>query len=321
MSSLFFTWSSLETNETLTQLSCEPATGPEESDINTPGHLRQEPTDAEIPELHKGKKVVGSGSRLKAQHSMATPSNRTSTPAPEMIPTVEGEEKSALVKTGSGGTNAADCNVSEENKGVGLCSRVVQKKTSSDGACRDQNKPDPCLQTASKSKIPKRSTPGYNAPPAARETSPERFTIQAQKQTCSKESSQSKVKVDKKHTKEKKEDIGAAGKRQESAKRTPPPAKPRQQQKGPDQGDSKASNDSNTPCLTGKNSNTTTLKDTTRPKSSPTTQGQQKSPTKETAGQVPHSPKTGKQLITLKWTPLLESRESHCFGGNIQFVG
>lgn len=271
-----------------------------------------------MTELHKQKKVVGSGSRMKAQHSVPTPCNRISKSAREIIPIVEGEEKSALLKTGSG-KNAANYNMFEENKEVGICSDVVQNKNNNDDAFKDQSKHDPCLQTASKSKIPKRSTPGYDVPVTARETSPERLAMEAQKQTCTKESSKSEVKVDKKHTKEKKEDISAVGKRKDSVKRTPPVAKHCKHpvKKVPDQENSKASlasNNSNIPCLTGKNSNITTLKETNRPKTSPKTQDQQKSPKNEASVQVPQSPKTGKLLITLKWALLLRSRKCHFFG-------
>lgn len=294
-----------------------------ESDVNSPGHPSPEQTTAtDITEQHKGKAVVGSGSRVKAQHRIPSPSYPTSTSAPEIFPAVEGEEKSALLQTGSGGENAENYKVSEEDKGVGICSAEAQNQKSIDDAFKDQSKQDPCLQTAPKSKIPKRWTPACDVPVTARETPPESFTTEAQKQTCSKESSKSEVKVDKKHRKEKTEDVSAVGKRQDSVKRTPPADKPRKHpiKKVPDQEDSKASlasSNSNIPCLTGKNSNITTLKETNRPKTSPTTEGQQKSPTKETSVQVPNRPKTGKLMITL----LFQSRKSHCFGGKIRFVG
>lgn len=316
--SSLFSWTSLQTKEKLTQISCEPTKEPVEGDRNPPGPLSQEQTTSEIAELRRHKIAVAGGSGAKGQLSKATLSNQISNSAAERSPVVEGEAKRALIKTASGAENEAHSSqVFKENK-VGIRSDVARSKRSDDDALRDQSKRDPCLQTASKSKIPKKSPSGDKV---ALTDASGRVAIRAQIQTCTTESSKSEDKVDKEHMTEKKQDlsdIGGVGKQQNSVKTAQPPEKNSKYtvNNGRDSEDAKASlasKSANTPCLTGKNCDITTINETNRPKISKANQvsqqQQQQSPKKETSAQGPTHAKTGKLLFTLKWARLLNVKE------------
>lgn len=321
-----FSLTSDQTNEKLSQIDCEPTTETVDCGRKPPG-----PQDSGIAEVHRQKNLVGGGSRVKAQRSKSTPSNPISKSAPERRPTVESAEKNVLLQTGSNAQKATTtANLSQQNK------------HSNDDVFKDQSKHDPCLQRASKSKLPKRSTSGDDGAVTARETflTDERVACRAQKQTSTKESSKSEAKVsqplskdrvpvkiadkvDKKQIKEKKDDIksdiSGAGKQQEPSGKTARPADKypkNKDNKVSDHEESKASlvsNSPNTPCGTGKNSDITIINETDRPKPSQSQDSeQQERPKIETSLQVPKSPKTGKVMFALKW-PLWLKRKKMSF--------
>lgn len=317
-----FSWTSLQTKGKLTQISCEPTKKPVECDRNPPGPLNQEQT--EIAKLHGHEIVVGGDSRVKGQLSKVTLSNRISNPAVERSPVVEGEAKCALIKTASDAKNEANSRQVLKMNKVGIDSDVSQSKHSNDDAFKDQGKHGPCLQTVSKSKIPKRLIPGDDVAVTACDTSltdaSGRVAMKAQKQTCTKESSKTENKVDKKHMTERKEDlsdIGGVGKQEDSIKTAQSMEK---HSKYPlnsarDREDGRASlalKSANISCLTGKNCDITTINETNRPSKTSKINlesEQQQSPKKETLAQGPKHSKTGKLLATLNWEQMLNMKE------------
>lgn len=317
-----FSLTSLQTNEKLSQINCEPTTETVDRGRNPPG-----PPGSGIAEVHRQKKMVEVGSRVKVQRSKSTPSNTISKSASERRATVESVEKSALLETRRNGQNATTTvNLSQQNK------------HSSENAFKKQSKHDPSLQRASKSKLPKRSTSVDDVAVTARETflTDKRVECKAQKQSTAKESSKSEAKVcqplskdrapikiadkvDKKHMKEKKDDISdisGAGKQQEAIVKIAQPVDKYPKNKARNVSDhdepkaSLASNSPNTPCGTGKNCDITTINETGGTK---TTQSQdseqQESPKIETSLQVPKSPKTGKLMFARKWLLWLKMNE------------
>lgn len=309
-----FSWTSLQTKEKLTQISCEQTKKPVECDRNPPGLLSQEQT--ETTESHGHKIVVGGESRVKSQLSKVTLSNQISNSAVERSSVVEGEAKCALIKTANDATNEANSSQVFKMNKVAIGNDISQSKHSNDDAFKDQGKRDHCLQTVSKSKIPKRLIPGDNVAVTACDTSltdaSGRVAINAHKQTCTKESSKTENKVDKKHMTEKKEDlsdIGGVGKQEDSIETAQSVEK---QSKYPlnnarDCEDGRAFlalKSANIPCLMEKNCDITTTNKTNRPgktsKINPESE-QQQSPKKETLVQGPKHSKTGKLLATLKW--------------------
>lgn len=318
-----FSLTSLQSNEKLSQTGCEPT--PETVDC---GRNPPRCPDSGIAEAHRPKKMVGTGSRVKAQSSKSTASSPISKSAPERRPTMESIEKSGRLETGSNAQNATmTANLSPQNK------------HSDDDALKDQSKHEPCFQRASKSKLPKRTTSGDDAAVTAPETvlTDERAQCKARKQASTKESSKSEAKgsqplskerapikiaekVDKKHMKKKKDDFistSGAGKEQEPSVKTAQPVDKYPKSKDNkvrDQEESKASsskalNSLNTPCRTGKNCDITTINETDGPKTPKKDSEPQESPKIETSLQVPKSPKTGKLMYALKWSLWLKMNE------------
>ncbi|TNM95962.1 hypothetical protein fugu_017045 [Takifugu bimaculatus] len=295
----------VETKEKLTQISCEPTKKPVECDRNPPGPSSQEQT--EIAASHGHKIVVGGDSRVKGQLSKVTLSNQISTSAVERSPVVEGEAKCALIKIANDAKNEANSSQVFKMNKIGIGNDVSQSKHSNDDAFKDQGKCDPCLQTVSKSKIPKRLIPGDDVAVTVCDTSltdaSGRVAIKAQKQTCTKESSKTENKVDKKHMTGKKEDlsdIGGVGKQGDSIKTAQSVEK---QSKYPvnnacDREDVRASlalKSANIPCLTGKNCDITTINETKRPAKTSKINLEselQQSPKKQTLAQGPKHSKT-----------------------------
>lgn len=297
--------SSLQTNEKLSPINCEPPTETVDGGRNPPGT-----PDSETAEVHKQKKTVAGGSRLKIQRSQSTPSNQITKSAPERRPTVESIAQNAATTT---------ANLSQQNK------------RSDDGAFKDQRKHDPWHLRESKSKLPKRSASGDDAAVAARETfqTDERVECKAQKHKSAKASSKSEAKVsqplskhrapvkiadkvDKKHMEEKQDslsDTSAAGTQQEPSAKTAQPVEKYPKNKDNQASDLEASKDAlassspNTPCRTGKSCDITTVHEKDGPKTTPSPDSEpHESPKIETSLQVPKSPKTGKLMFALKWT-------------------
>lgn len=315
-----FSWTSLQTKEKLTQINCEPKSKSVECDRNPLGPSSQEQT--EIAESRGHKIVVGSDSKVKGQLSKVTLSNKISNSAVESGPVMEDEAKCALIKTASDAKDEANSSQSFKMDKVGIGSDVSRSKHSNDDALKDQGKRGPCLQTVSKSKIPKKLSPGDNVAVKVCDTSLTDASgrVAIKKQTCTKESSKTENKVDKKQMTEKKEDlsdIGSVGKQKDSIKTVQPVEK---HSKYPvnnacdheDGRASSASKSANIPCLMGKNCDITTTNETNRPaktsKISSDSEKQQ-STKKETSAQGPKHSKTGKLLATLKWERLFNMKE------------
>lgn len=305
---------SLQTNEKLSQIDCEPTTETVDCGRNLSG-----PLDSGIAEMHRQKNMVGGGSRVKAQRSKSTPSNPISKSAPERRPTVGSIEKSAPLETNASNAQNATmtAHLSQQNK-----------HSNDDDAFKNQSKNDSCLQRAAKSKLPKRLTSGDDVAVPETFLTDERVTSKAQKQINTKESSKSEArvnqplskdrapikiaeKVDKKHVKEKKDDfisgIRCAGKQQEPNVKTEQPVDKypkNKDSKVSDHEESKASLASNSPYAphrTGKNCDISTKNERDRPKSIQRQDSeQQESPKTETSLHVSKSPKTGKLIFALK---------------------
>lgn len=312
-----FSLTSPQTNMKLSQIGCEPTPETVDCGRNLPGR-----PDSGIAEVHRPKKIVGAGSRVKAQSSKSTPSSSISKSAPERRPTVESVEKSGHLETGSSAQNVTmTANVSP------------QKKHSDYDAFKDQSNHVPCLQKASKSKLPKRTTTGGDVMLTAPETvlTNERVECKARKQAGTKESSKSEAKgsqplskdrapikiaekVDKKHRKEKNEDYisntSGAGKEQESGVKTAQPVdKYPKDNKVRDHEESKVSLASNSPSR-GKNCDITTTTETDGPKTPQSQDSEpQERPKIEPSLQVPKGPKTGKLMFALKWPMWLKVNE------------